>query len=198
MRPRTGPLPHQRQARGRPRGRPDAPAGLASNHLHDRALPGATLRVSALAGEFFLDEAGDRPVALLSGGMGLTPMVSMLEAIVDRDTDRPVWGVHAAVDGRHHVMKEHIRDLASAHESIRSVVFYEFARPGTSRGRTTTARGGSPSTSSSAFVPMSEADFYFCGPKGFVRMLALGLRALDVPEDRLHFEFFGPPQDLYT
>ena len=168
------------------------PAGLASNHLHDRALPGATLRVSAPAGEFFLDEAGDRPVVLLSGGMGLTPMVSMLEAIVDRDTDRPVWFVHAAVDGRHHVMKEHIRDLASAHESIRSVVFYEFEGADYDRaGRITIDQ-------LKRFRTDVRGRFYFCGPKGFVRMLALGLRALDVPEDRLHFEFFGPPKDLYT
>ncbi len=177
---------------------PNAPAGLASNHLHDRALPGAALRVSAPAGEFFLDETSDCPVVLLSGGVGLTPMVSMLEAIVDRNTDRPVWFVHAAVNGRHHAMKEHVRDLASAHDSIRSVVFYEFPTPEDVEGADYDFAGRITIDQLKRFVPMSEADFYFCGPKGFMRMLALGLRALDVPEDRLHFEFFGPPQDLYA
>ena len=47
-----------------------------------------------------------------------------------------------------------------------------------------------------AHLPVSEADFYFCGPKGFMRLLDLGLRALDVPDERIHFEFFGPAQDL--
>ena len=45
-------------------------------------------------------------------------------------------------------------------------------------------------------LPVSEADFYFCGPKGFMRLLNLGLRALGVPDERIHFEFFGPAQDL--
>jgi nitric oxide dioxygenase len=47
-------------------------------------------------------------------------------------------------------------------------------------------------------VPVAEADFYFCGPKGFMRMLAIGLRALDVPDERIHFEFFGPAEALYA
>ena len=47
-------------------------------------------------------------------------------------------------------------------------------------------------------TPVADADFYFCGPKGFMRMLALGLRAIDVPEQRIHFEFFGPAQALYA
>jgi nitric oxide dioxygenase len=47
-------------------------------------------------------------------------------------------------------------------------------------------------------VPMGEADFYFCGPRGLMRMLVIGLRALDVPDERIHFEFFGPAEALYA
>ena len=61
--------------------RPGVPAGMASNWLHEQAGPGTVLRVAPPAGDFFLDEASDGPVVLLSGGVGLTPMMSMLEAL---------------------------------------------------------------------------------------------------------------------
>jgi nitric oxide dioxygenase len=49
-----------------------------------------------------------------------------------------------------------------------------------------------------ATVPVADADFYLCGLRGLMRMFAIGLRALDVPDDRLHFEFFGPAETLYA
>jgi len=58
---------------GAPDDAPDAPAGLASNYLHDQASPGTVVRVSAPAGDFFLDDQNSRPLVLLSGGVGLTP-----------------------------------------------------------------------------------------------------------------------------
>jgi hypothetical protein len=79
---------------------PSVPAGLASNWLHDQAAPGTRLRVAPPAGEFFLDQESRRPAVLLSGGVGLTPMVSMLEALVS--SGRPTWFVftaHAMVHG---------------------------------------------------------------------------------------------------
>ncbi len=75
---------------------PNAPAGLASNWLHDQAGSGTRLRVAPPAGEFFLDEESSRPVVLMSGGVGLTPMVSMLEAIVQSGRGRPTWFIHGA------------------------------------------------------------------------------------------------------
>ena len=74
--------------------RPGVPPGLASNWLHDRAGPGTVLKVAPPAGEFFLDERDDGPVVLLSGGVGLTPMMSMLESIV-RLGQRPAGLVRA-------------------------------------------------------------------------------------------------------
>jgi nitric oxide dioxygenase len=177
---------------------PSAPPGLASNYLHDQIDVGSVLRVNAPAGDFFLDEDNDRPVVLLSGGVGLTPMVSMLDAMVDRGASRPAWYIHAAQWGRHHAMKQHIQDVVAAHDAIRSFVFYEFTTPQDAQGRDFDLSGRITMDWLKRVVPMHEALFYFCGPKGFMRMLALGLRALDVPEERIHFEFFGPAHDLYN
>src|SRR4029453_19639955 len=66
---------------GAPDGIPDAPAGLASNYLHDQGGPGTVVRVSAPAGDFFLGEQDGRPLVLLSGGGGPPPLLSLLETL---------------------------------------------------------------------------------------------------------------------
>jgi nitric oxide dioxygenase len=175
---------------------PDAPAGLGSSHLHARVDRGTTLRATPPAGDFFLPDSTDRPLVLFSGGVGLTPMVSMLEAMADRGIERPVWFVHAALSGRHHAMKDHVREIAERHPNVRSIVFYEFPGDGDVEGADYDYAGRITMDWVKRTLPVSEADFYFCGPKGFMRLLNLGLRALGVPDERIHFEFFGPAQDL--
>jgi nitric oxide dioxygenase len=177
---------------------PYAPPGLASTYLHEEVGPGAVVRVGPPIGEFVLDEEAHRPVALLSGGVGLTPTVSMLEYLVDRGRPPETWYVHAAPCGRQHAMKRHVRDLAAASGTIHQVVFYEHPLPEDVMGRDYDLSGRITMEWLKGSVPLTDADFYFCGPRGFMRMLAIGLRALDVPEERIHFEFFGPAEALYA
>jgi nitric oxide dioxygenase len=192
------PLPHQREARGAARRR-RPPAARTGLHLPARPRrPGSSVRVSAPAGEFFLQERDHCPIVLLSGGVGLTPMVSILDTLVDRRAARPVWHVHAALTGRHHAMKDHVRHVADEHGDVNAVVFYEFPSDDDVLGEDFDVACRITLDWIKRELPTAEADFYFCGPKGFMRMLALGLRALDVPEEHIHFEFFGPPQDLYA
>jgi nitric oxide dioxygenase len=183
---------------GAPDDAPEVPAGLASNYLHDQGGPGTLVRVSAPAGDFFLDAQDDRPLVLLSGGVGLTPTLSMLDTLVAKGGQRDIWYVHAALSGRHHAMKQHLKEVVAAHPAVRSVVFYEFPTPEDVQGRDYDEPGRITMAWLKQTVPVAEADFYFCGPKGFMRMLAIGLRALDVPDERIHFEFFGPAEALYA
>jgi nitric oxide dioxygenase len=183
---------------GAPDDAPDAPAGLASNFLHDQGSPGTVVRVSAPAGDFFLDEQDGRPLVLLSGGVGLTPILSMLDTVVAGGGRRDIWYVHAALSGRQHAMKQHIMEVVAAHPGVRSAVFYEFPTQDDVRGQDYDEPGRITMDWLKRTVPVAEADFYFCGPKGFMRMLAIGLRALDVPDERIHFEFFGPAEALYA
>jgi len=176
----------------------DAPAGLASNYLHDQGSPGTVVRVSAPAGDFILDEQDGRPLVLISGGVGLTPILSMLDTLVAQAVQREIWYVHAALSGHHHAMRQHIKDVVAAHDRVHAAVFYEFPTPEDVPGRDYDEPGRITMDWLKRTVPMPEADFYFCGPKGFMRMLAIGLRALDVPDERIHFEFFGPAEALYA
>lgn len=181
---------------------PYAPSGVASSFLHEEVSPGHVLELSPPAGDFYLDghpeEGSRRPLVLLSGGVGLTPTVSMLEYLVDRGRLPETWYVHAALSGRQHAMKQHICDLAAMNPAIRPVVFYEKPAPEDVPGRDYDQPGRVTIEWLKAAVPVADADFYFCGPRGFMRMLAIGLRALDVPDERIHFEFFGPAEALYA
>ncbi|MGA7324471.1 MAG: globin domain-containing protein [Rhodomicrobium sp.] len=105
---------------------------------------------------------------------------------------------HAAVNGREQAMKQYLQEIAATHDTVHLTVFYEFPTPQDVQGRDYDHSGRITMEWLKRSVPISESDFYFCGPKGFMRMLALGLRALEVKEDRIHFEFFGPADDLYT
>ncbi|MFG6080227.1 NO-inducible flavohemoprotein [Paracoccus litorisediminis] len=158
------------------------PGGRISNWLHDGVDIGAEFDVSAPAGEFFLDPTGKREVVLLSGGVGLTPMISMLESHGGGDL-RMVY-VHATRDARHHAMRERHQELA--HESH---VFYETP----DAALTGNARAGrvNPDWLASVSDPRI-ADYFICGPTGFMEAMIRGLRAANVPDDRIHYEYFGP------
>ncbi|GAA1823123.1 NO-inducible flavohemoprotein [Planosporangium flavigriseum] len=177
---------------------PYAPPGLASHYLHGEVSVGRVVRVSPPAGDFYLDEASHRPVALLSGGVGLTPVLSMLEYLVEHDAPREIWFVHATRCGREHAMKRHVRDLAAAYTAVHSVVFYTNPMPEDVLGRDYDLPGRITMEWLKGELAVVDLDFYFCGPEGFMRMLAIGLRALDVPDERIHFEFFGPAEALYA
>lgn len=114
-------------------GAPDTaatPPGLVSNFLHDAVQEGDTLLVHVPLGDFVLDEAGDRPVVLISGGAGVTAVLSMLEHLAGPEGGmRTVVFLHGARSRAHHAFAEHIRALALQRSGIRSIVLYEQAGP---------------------------------------------------------------------
>lgn len=170
----------------------DHPAGVVSAYLHNRINEGDTLDISAPAGDFTLDQTKQIPVVLLSGGVGLTPMVSMLETLMESGDGRDVVYIHAARCGAHHAMKEHIDSLTKKHaDRLRSYHVYENPGPGESCDKS-----GFIDLPWLKTVASPEADFYFCGPTPFMRAMNKALKEWGVPEERIHFEFFGPADSL--
>ena len=176
--------------------RPGVPPGLASNWLHDHADPGTVLKVAPPAGEFFLDEKDDSPVVLLSGGVGFTPMMSMLETIARSGRGRPTWYVHGAENHRVHAMGEHARDLASQAPNITVRTFYNVPDTSDEIGRQYDERGLITADWLARNTPVQEASYYLCGPRPFLRAMVGGIARAGVRLSQIHYEFFGPADEL--
>lgn len=172
------------------------PQGLASGWLHDTAKVGMVLKVAAPAGEFFLNGRAKRPVVLLSGGVGLTPMVAMLETLVARGDDVPVQYIHGTHDRTTHAMRDHVDAQAARGKAISVTNFHQTPQADEVAGRDYDHAGIITNEWLAANTPTAEADYYICGPRLFLRHAVSTLSLAGVPSDRIHYEFFGPADDL--
>ena len=180
----------------RPPDGPDLPPGLSSNYFHDDVEPGARLRAEAPRGKFTLDPEGERAAVLLSGGVGLTPMISMLNAIVKAGSGRPVWFIHGARNGREHAMGAHVRRMAAENENVRAHIRYSRPDAEDAEGRSYDSRGRVDIALLKEVLPFDDYEFYLCGPTPFMKSLYCGLISLGVSQARIHYEFFGPASAL--
>ncbi|EYF03399.1 Flavohemoprotein (Hemoglobin-like protein) [Chondromyces apiculatus DSM 436] len=175
--------------------RPDQ-EGTISTYLHRKLKEGDTVLVSAPAGDFVLDRTSDRPVVLLSAGVGLTPMVSMLNALVHDHPERRVTFIHATTSGQTHAMAEHLTEVASAHPQVRSFLIY--SRP-TDADRTRGhfhKEGRIDLDWLTSVLPEEHADVYLCGPAPFLKDVRNALLVHGVPPGHIHYEYFGPAADI--
>lgn len=174
---------------------PFAPSGLISNYLHDEVQEGDELPIHMPAGDFFLQES-DRPVVLLSGGVGITPMLSMLNALVASGSTRPVVFVHAALGQAYHAFREHVNEVTRTHPNVRKVVFYTDVTAEDRPGEHHDVAGLIRLEALRPLLPGGDAEFYSCGPEGFTKAVEDILDRLDVPAARRFTETFGPSQSF--
>ena len=172
------------------------PQGLASGWLHDEARPGAVLKVGAPAGEFFLPDHVDRPVVLLSGGVGLTPLLAMLETLVDQGAEVPVHYIHGTHNRETHAMRDHVRTLAGRGSAISVVEFHQTPLADEVAGQDYDIAGIITEDWLTANTPLHDADYYICGPRPFLRHAVSALALAGVEASRIHYEFFGPADEL--
>ena len=176
---------------------PGTPPGLISNYLHDRVGAGDVLQLGPPCGEFTLKaDAPRRPVVLVSGGVGLTPTLSMLKTLAHRGVDVPVYFVHGSRNSGTHALAGEVAAIMAERPNVRSHVRYSEPLPGDVEAGRCDGTGIIDVSVLKALLPGGDADFYLCGPKPFMACLYRGLRDWGVPADRVHFEFFGPKHDL--
>jgi ferredoxin-NADP reductase/MOSC domain-containing protein YiiM len=174
----------------------ETPPGLSSNYFHDHVQPGARLCIKSPRGDFWLDPGDDTPVVLVSAGVGLTPMISMLNSIVAAGSGRPVWFIHGTRSGREHAMGEHVRSLAAERDNVHLHVRYSRPVPGDVEGNNHDGTGHVTVDILKELLPPAAYDFYLCGPTPFMKSLYNGLLDWGVAEGRIHYEFFGPASVL--
>lgn len=183
---------------GKPTGSPSSePHGAVSGWLHDSAAPGTAPRVAPPAGGFFLRQALARPVVLASGGVGPAPMMGMLETVAERHPGLPAHYVHGTRDGAPHAMGARARELAGrSGGGIKVAVFCERPLPKDWRGLEHDEEGLITVDWLRPNTPMAEADHFLCGPRAFLRNFVSGLARAGAASGRIHYEFFGPADEL--
>jgi nitric oxide dioxygenase len=142
-------------------------------------------------GDFHLREEGSAPVVLLSGGVGLTPMVSILNHLVGLNDERQIRFVHGCRNNSVHAMRDHVNSIAAERANVRKAVFYEEVGHGDQPGRDYDYAGRVDLNAIRDEVIVPGADYYLCGPAGFMRAQREALTGLGVPADRIHAEAFG-------
>ncbi|MDF9618656.1 NO-inducible flavohemoprotein [Pseudomonas entomophila] len=164
--------------------------GKVSNYLHDELMVGATVQLFPPSGDFTL-AASDKPLVLISGGVGITPTLAMLEAALK--TERPVHFIHCARNGAVHAFRDWVDGLAAKHPQLKR--FYCYAEDDGSRAAD--AVGLLDQDLLAQWMPRErDVDAYFLGPKGFMAAIKRQLKGLGVPEGQSRYEFFGPAAAL--
>ena len=169
--------------------------GLASAYLHHEVRVGDVLDVSAPRGVFTLGE-GEGPVVLLSAGVGATPVLAMLHALVAASSKREVWWLYGARNCEDHPFFEESRQLIKTLARGRSYVCYSRPGPQDQAGSDFDARGHLTIEAIEQLALPREADFYLCGPTSFLKDLQAGLMGWGVSTDRVHVEIFGPGESI--
>lgn len=172
------------------------PAGKVSTYLHEQIGQGDVVWLSAPAGDFILDTKDVRPVVFISGGVGLTPLLSMLHTVVEKQPSRQVSFIHATQNGDSHAMKQQVEELARKHKQLS--VHWCYSRP-------TEQDKAAQSYEKKGRIDLSwlqqvagdqDASFYVCGPVPFMKDICSMLKKRGVKDADVHYEFFGPAASL--
>jgi nitric oxide dioxygenase len=167
------------------------PGGKVSNFLHDHVGVGDSLQLFPPSGDFLLN-AGDKPLVLISGGVGITPTLAMLTAALA--TGRKIHFIHAARHAGVHAFRDHVDALAAAHPQLQRFYCYEAANDA---GPQPHATGYLNQQQLGAWLPETrDVDAYFLGPTPFMKAVKSHLLELGVPQAQTYYEFFGPAESL--
>lgn len=163
--------------------------GGMSDVLHDRVEAGSAVYLGIPAGRFVLDSPAGRRVALISAGVGITPMIPMLEQLAAEDSGREVWFLHAARDSAHHLFPEEVRRIAARARNGGIRFFSAYSRP--MAHDVCDHIGRIDGTLLAALMPVADTDFYICGPEIFMHSLRDALVAHGATPDSVRFEAFS-------
>jgi len=169
----------------------DLPPGRSSNHFHDHIEVGNLLQVRAPSGHFHI-ERSEAPVVLIGCGIGITPMLSMLNWSLAEQKGREVWLFYGVRHGRELVMKSHLEALAAPHPNFHLHVCFSNPQAEDMAGRDYQHRGRVDVSLLRMLLPIKSYHFYICGPSPMMESLVPALENWGVRDSHIHFEAFGP------
>ena len=166
--------------------------GVVSNYLHNKISAGDKIRVNPPYGRLYLNET-DKPAVLISGGVGITPMMSILQNAADQQLCKQIHFIHGTPDKNTHAFKENVIAITSDHDNLKHHFFY-------SRNSVNSAdtQGGRISINSIKEIVdhNKDAEFYLCGPAQMMKDLYRELSNWGVTPNNIIYEYFGPKRDI--
>lgn len=172
--------------------RPELGSGLACGYIHDQLTVGEILDVAAPRGSFFLDVFSELPVVLIGAGIGITPLLSMLNTLVQTELKNQIYLFYGARNGAEHPFRKHLSKLATRHSHLTIHTTYSQPLPQDKLGVDYQFSGHLQLDLIRRVVGTTDARFYVCGPSAFMQAMVSGLTEWGVTEDAIQFEAFGP------
>lgn len=170
--------------------------GQVSNWLHQHAKEGDVINLVAPAGDFFMDVAPETPVTLISGGVGQTPMLAMLNTLAASGHRGQVNWFHAAENGKVHAFADEVAQLGQRLPAFHSHVWYSQPDADDSANPRYDSEGLMALADQASHFSNPATQFYLCGPVGFMKFAAEQLVDLGVDKSHIHYECFGPHKVL--
>ena len=175
---------------------PNAYPGVSSNFFHDHVEVGTRLLAGSPRGKFYLHQERDSPVVLISAGVGITPMISMLEKLIRSGSDREIWFIHGTRNSKEQAFGEYLKELSSKAQKLTTYISYSNPGDDDRVGVQYQGKGRLDVELLKELLPGKQCDFYLCGPGPFMKSMFEGLSDWGVNELDIHYEFFGPASEI--
>ncbi len=177
---------------GVPADQPTAPPGAVSNYLHDQVVVGDQLMVKAPSGSFHLNDDSSLPLVLIAGGIGITPMLSIINTLVEQQSQREIWLFYGVRNGHEVIMHTQLQRLSGKHPNFHLHLCYSRPSEVDRLGSDYQHAGHVDIAQLRDVLQLGRYLYYICGPAAMMESMVPGLEALGVPASDIHFEAFGP------
>lgn len=168
-----------------------SPDGRVSNYLHDAVNVGDNIEITVPAGDFTLEFEKQSPIVFLSGGVGITPFMSMVQTLADQQPEREVQFIHASENGAVQPFRNELTGLSQKLVNYHLSFVYKNPSEEDKKMPNYEKQGYIDAEFLSNHIK-SDADYYVCGPVPFMKAIITHLKELGVDSEKIHFEFFGP------
>lgn len=173
-----------------------ADRGVVSRYLHEQAQVGDVIELAPPHGDFFMDIDPATPVALISAGVGLTPMLSMLNSLDKNKHHADIVWLHGTHNGETHAFADEVAGIAERMPNLVRHVWYREPTAEDVAGRDYDSPGRMNLDDCPVALDNPQMHYYFCGPPGFMQSIDAQLVGMGVEADRIHYEFFGPFKEI--
>lgn len=169
-----------------------SPPGLSSTYFHEQVTVGQQLEVKAPSGHFYLSDDKTCPIVLIGGGIGITPMLSMLNSLLAENTQREVWLFYSVRNGREQIMRQHLNALARTHPRFHLHICYSSPDENDVEGMDYRHKGRIDVSLLRSTLKLARYQFYVCGPRPMMESLVPALEDWGVDRHDIFYESFGP------